>query len=67
MTMRSRKFFGTIALLILATVWSLGMAAAQMPSIANSGLLQAVFHVVVGLGWVLPAMPIVSWMSRRDS
>jgi hypothetical protein len=68
MTMRSRKFFGTIALLILATVWSLmGMAAAQMPSIANSGLLQAVFYVVVGLGWVLPAMPIVSWMSRRDS
>ena len=68
MTMRSRKFFGTIALLILATAWSLmGMAAAQMPSIANSGLLQAVFYVVVGLGWVLPAMPIVSWMSRRDS
>ena len=55
-------------MLILATVWSLmGMAAAQMPSIANSGLLQAVFYVVVGMGWVLPAMPIVSWMSRRDS
>jgi len=29
--------------------------------------LQAVFYVVVGIGWVLPAMPIVSWMSRPDA
>jgi Protein of unknown function (DUF2842) len=67
MTMRSRKFFGTIALLVLATVWSLmAMAAAQLPWVADSGLLQAVYYVVVGMGWALPAMPIVSWMSRRD-
>jgi hypothetical protein len=26
-----------------------------------------VFYVVVGIGWVLPAMPIVSWMSRPDA
>jgi uncharacterized membrane protein YedE/YeeE len=68
MTIRTRKFFGAIALIVLAAVWSLmGMAAAQMPVIANSGILQAVFYVVVGIGWVLPAMPIVSWMSRPDA
>ena len=67
MTMRTRKFFGTIALLLLALVWSLaGMAAAQMPWLADSGLLQAIFYVVAGMGWVLPAMPIVSWMLRPD-
>jgi hypothetical protein len=67
MTIRTRKFLGAIALLVLALVWSLmGMAAAQMPAVANSGWLQAVFYVVVGLGWVLPAMPIVSWMQRPD-
>jgi len=55
-------------LLVLAAVWSLmGMAVAQMPLLAASGLLQAVFYVVVGIGWVLPAMPIVSWMSRPDA
>ena len=44
MTIRTRKLFGTIALLVLVVVWSLmGMAAAQMPWIANSGLAQAVF------------------------
>jgi hypothetical protein len=42
------------------------MALAQMPWIASSGLLQAAYYVVVGMGWVLPAMPIVTWMSRPD-
>ena len=68
MTIRTRKFVGAIALLVLVVVWSLaGMAAAQMPMIANSGWLQAIYYVVVGLGWVLPAMPIISWMSRPDA
>ena len=67
MTIRTRKFFGTIALLVLVVVWSLmGMTIAQTPWLASSGLLQAIFYVVAGLGWVLPAMPIISWMSRPD-
>jgi Protein of unknown function (DUF2842) len=68
MTIRTRKFLGAIALILLAAVWSLmGMAAAQMPWLASSGRLQAIFYVVAGMGWVLPAMPIVSWMSRPDT
>jgi len=68
MTIRTRKFFGTIALLLLVVVWSLmGMTLAQMPWLARSGLLQAVFYVVAGIGWVLPAMPIISWMARPNA
>ncbi|MGY4479537.1 DUF2842 domain-containing protein [Bradyrhizobium sp. USDA 3364] len=67
MAIRTRKLLGTIFLLILVVVWSLlGMTVAQTPWLANSGLLQAIFYVVAGLGWVLPAMPIVAWMSRPD-
>jgi hypothetical protein len=67
MTIRTRKFFGAIALVVLAATWALvGMALAQMPWLERSGLLQAAYYVVVGMGWVLPAMPIVSWMSRPD-
>ncbi|HEY0329513.1 MAG TPA: DUF2842 domain-containing protein [Rhodopseudomonas sp.] len=67
MKIRTRKFLGTICLLVLAIVWSLfGMALAQLPVIENSKWLQGAFYVVVGMGWVLPAMPIVSWMSRPD-
>jgi hypothetical protein len=68
MKIRTRKFLGTIALLLLVVVWSLmGMTIAQTPWLANSGLFQAIFYVVAGIGWVLPAMPIVSWMSRPDA
>jgi Protein of unknown function (DUF2842) len=67
MKIRTRKLLGTIVLLLLAAAWSLmGMTVAQMPWLASSGVLQAVFYVVAGMGWVLPAMPIVSWMSRPD-
>ena len=67
MKIRTRKLLGTVALLLLAAIWALmGMVVAQTPWLANSGLLQAVFYVVAGMGWVLPAMPIVSWMLRPD-
>lgn len=67
MTIRKRKLVGTIALLILVIVWSLlGMALAQTPWLAASKLAQTIFYVVAGLGWVLPAMPLISWMSRPD-
>jgi hypothetical protein len=68
MRIRTRKFIGTILLLVLVVVWSLlGMTVAQTPWLASSGVLQAIFYVVAGLGWVLPAMPLISWMSRPDA
>jgi predicted membrane channel-forming protein YqfA (hemolysin III family) len=68
MNIRTRKFVGTIGLLVLVVAWSLlGMTIAQTPWLANSKWLQAAFYVVAGLGWVLPAMPIISWMSRPDA
>ena len=67
MTIRKRKLFGTIALLVLVVVWSLlGMTLAQTPSRAGSGLLPAICYRVAGIGWGQPAMPIVSWMARPD-
>jgi Protein of unknown function (DUF2842) len=68
MTIRTRKFIGAIALLLLAFFWSMiGMVVAQFPVIANSGALQWVYYIVVGMGWVLPAMPVVSWMLRPEA
>ena len=67
MTMRGRKFVGTFALLLLAVVWALlAMALAQSVLTDINGFVAAIFYVVAGLGWVLPAMPLVSWMVRPD-
>jgi hypothetical protein len=68
MPLRLRKFVGTIALLILVAVWALlAMALAQAPAIREHAVASVAYYVVAGLGWVLPAMPIVAWMSRKSS
>jgi hypothetical protein len=68
MPIRLRKFIGTVALFVLVIVWALvAMALAQIPAIRDNRALSISYYVIAGLGWVLPAMPIISWMSRRDS
>jgi hypothetical protein len=66
MPIRIRKLIGTIALLVLVITWALvAMALAQVPAIAGNPYLAFVYYLVAGLGWVLPAMPLISWMSRQ--
>jgi hypothetical protein len=65
---RARKFIGTIALLLLVVTWSLlAMALAQVALASTSGIVATAYYVVAGLGWVLPALPLVTWMSRADA
>src|SRR4051812_33983481 len=67
MRIRTRKLIGTVGLLALVTAWALAMMAfAQFALRAQSGWVAALFYLVAGLGWVLPAMPLVSWMQRAD-
>jgi hypothetical protein len=67
MPIRLRKLIGAVALIVLAVTWALvAMALAQMPAIKANGLIEVIYYVVAGLGWVLPAMPLIRWMSRPD-
>ena len=67
MGIRTRKLLGTVALLALVTVWALlAIAFAQFALSSAHGFVVALFYVIAGLGWVLPAMPVVSWMQRPD-
>jgi hypothetical protein len=67
MTIRVRKFIGAIVLIALVVCWSLiAMALAQLPVIKANKLVESLYYVVAGLGWVLPAMPLIRWMSRPD-
>jgi hypothetical protein len=67
MPIRTRKLIGTVAILTLVCVWALlAMALAQSALTNINGLVATIYYVVAGLGWVLPAMPLISWMSRPD-
>lgn len=68
MSMRTRKLIGAFGLLLLVMLWSLvAMALAQSVLTDINGLVAAIYYVVAGLGWVLPAMLLVRWMARPDS
>jgi hypothetical protein len=68
MPIRRRKLIGAIALIVLVVTWALvAMALAQAPAIKANGVVEVIYYVVAGLGWVLPAMPLIAWMSRPDA
>jgi uncharacterized protein DUF2842 len=67
MSIRIRKLIGAVALLTLVIVWALlAMAIAQPVLATANGVVAALYYVIAGLGWVLPAMPLVKWMSRPE-
>ena len=68
MPLRLRKFIGASALFALVAIWALlAMALAQVPPIRDNAVAATLYYVVAGLGWVLPAMPLVAWMSRKTN
>jgi len=67
MSIRTRKFIGAVALLALVMAWGLlAMALAQSVLTNINGFVAALYYVIAGLGWALPAMPLISWMSRPE-
>src|ERR1700730_14939355 len=67
MPIRIRKLLGAFALIALVVLWALtAMAVAQFPVVKANGFLETIYYVLAGLGWVLPAMPLIRWMSRGE-
>jgi len=62
MPVRLRKLVGAIALIALVLSWVLvAMALAQFPVLRTNAILEAGYYAVAGLGWLLPAMPLINW------
>ncbi len=68
MSIRTRKLVGAVALLALVILWGLlAMALAQSVLTNINGWVATIYYIVAGLGWVLPAMPLISWMAKPDA
>jgi hypothetical protein len=68
MPIRLRKLVGAILLIVLMVTWALvAMTLAQSAVVKSNGLIEVIYYIVAGLGWVLPAMPLIRWMSQPDS
>ena len=68
MPIRLRKLIGAIMLIVLVLAWALfAMALAQSAVVKTNGMIEVIYYGIAGLGWVLPAMPLIRWMSRPHS
>ena len=68
MTIRIRKLIGAFVLIALVVTWALvAMTLAQSAVIKSNRIIETIYYVLAGLGWVLPAMPLIRWMTRPNS
>ena len=67
MSQRNRKVIGAFLLVGSIVLWSIFATwiYLQMPE-GLPGLVLIGFFIVAGMGWMLPAMPLIKWMARPD-
>lgn len=67
MTQRHRKLLGTVVILVFVCVYALvAMALAQGRITEAPKTVQAIAYVALGLAWILPLLPLIRWMERKD-
>jgi len=66
MTPSSRKLVGGFLMLAFVVVYALvAMALADSRPVHDApAWAQVCVYVILGLGWVLPMMPLILWMER---
>lgn len=68
MHIRTRKFLGTILLLLFLAAYALAaMLVAVALQVNSSKFVELVYYVVAGLAWVFPAGLLIRWMQRPDA
>ncbi len=69
MRRRHRKLIGVAATIVFVIVYALvAMALAQLEVTKKAPtVLEWLYYAVVGMGWILPLMPLIAWMERPDA
>ncbi len=68
MPRRTRKLIGAAVMIGFVIVYALAaMALAQSRPVQEApGLMRGLFYAVIGMSWILPVMPLIKWMERKD-
>ncbi len=63
MSRRTRKFVGTLLMMLFVAVYALVLNALAAPILSGANkAVEALFYVVGGLAWVPPLMLLIRWM-----
>lgn len=60
-----RKLIGSLGVLVIlfAWIWAFTSLYDHLP---QNRLVHLVYFVVLGMGWILPVIPLISWMGKAD-
>lgn len=68
MSSRFRKLAGTVLLTLFLTAYAfVAMLVAIALQVNDSKLIEALYYIIAGLAWVIPAGAIIWWMQRPDA
>ena len=70
-----RSLVGTVLMVLFVLLYALIVmllsplilraASQSLPDLAFK-IVQAVYHLVAGISWTLPLLPLIRWMNRPD-
>lgn len=66
MPLRLKKMLGSLFICIFVLFWMV-LAVGLARRIPHKWYLEVPFYAVMGLGWGLPVLPILSWMERTKT
>jgi len=65
MPVRLKKLIGSLLIIAIAMIYALVATTIATAKLADaSGWVHLVYFLVTGLFWVVPAMFIITWMTR---
>jgi predicted membrane channel-forming protein YqfA (hemolysin III family) len=68
MPRRVRTFIGTCLMIVYVFAYALiAIALTQSRVLELPHLVQTVIYLILGLIWVVPLIPLLSWMSKKDT
>ncbi len=62
---RPRKLIGSLGVIVILFVW-IGVFASLYDRLPPNRFVHLIYFVVLGIGWVLPVIPLISWMGKAD-
>lgn len=62
---RLRKLIGSVGVLVILFAW-IWIFTSLYDHLPQNRFIHLVYFVALGLGWILPVIPLISWMGKAD-
>ncbi len=62
---RLRKLIGSIGVMVILFAW-IWIFTGLYDHLPQNRFVHLVYFVALGMGWILPVVPLISWMGKAD-